>query len=476
MQRRYRERVSAESATVPAAAGHAAVSGVTPPATAPTATAPTATAPTATAPTAASSPPLMMRIRPAHWATVDYVVATLCAVIIYRVLFGGIYVYRLPVTVWHARDWIPPLLAVCLSVPVAIRRGRPLLALILVLAACVAAMGLGGLLTRAAFLPLAIVLYLVAATRPRRVALAGLAGSLLLMALQAMALHMSGDGSGNAVAASLVLIMCWMAGLAVQQRRAYTARLREQVAGAAVTEERLRIARELHDVVAHSMTVVAVQAGFGEYVFDRQPAEARAALAAIQTVTREALADMQRLLGVLRQAQQPGPGAPEPGRPPPARERGVTAAPLAPAPGLADLERLVSSTAGAGVQVEVRRTGQVRSIPAGVDLSAFRIVQEALTNVVRHSGADTCRVSIDYGDRNLSVEITDPGPASVGGVVPGPGSRSARGCLAPGPGTGHGIAGMRERVSLCGGDFAAGPLPGRGYRVAAHLPLPGRAP
>ena len=282
MQRRYRERVSAESATVPAAAGHAAVSGVTPPATAPTATAPTATAPTVTAPTAASSPPLLMRIRPAHWATVDYVVATLCAVIIYRVLFGGIYVYRLPVTVWHARDWIPPLLAVCLSVPVAIRRGRPLLALILVLAACVAAMGLGGLLTRAAFLPLAIVLYLVAATRPRRVALAGLAGSLLLMALQAMALHMSGDGSGNAVAASLVLIMCWMAGLAVQQRRAYTARLREQVAGAAVTEERLRIARELHDVVAHSMTVVAVQAGFGEYVFDRQPAEARAALAAVE--------------------------------------------------------------------------------------------------------------------------------------------------------------------------------------------------
>ena len=180
----------------------------------------------------------------------------------------------------------------------------------------------------------------------------------------------------------------------------------------AITAERLRIARELHDVVAHSMTVVAVQAGFGEYVFDRQPGEARAALAAIQTVTSEALADMQRMLGALRQAgggmageAAPGPAGGAAGAP----VQAPAAAPLAPAPGLADLDRLVAGTAGAGVRVEVLRTGPARAIPAGIDLSAFRIVQEALTNVVKHSGADRCLVRIAYGAGQLCVEVTDPG-------------------------------------------------------------------
>jgi signal transduction histidine kinase len=239
------------------------------------------------------------------------------------------------------------------------------------------------------------------------------------------------------------------------------------------------------------MTVVAVQAGFGEYVFDRQPGEARAALAAIQTVTSEALADMQRMLGALRQAgggmagEVPGPagGAAAPPVQAPA------AAPLAPAPGLADLDRLVAGTAGAGIRVEVLRTGPARAIPAGIDLSAFRIVQEALTNVVKHSGADRCLVRIAHGAGQLCVEITDPGqrpvPAPAAGAralamagasaraVAGPGGTGARAGLPPG--AGHGIAGMRERVSLCGGEFAAGPLPGRGFRVTARFPLPGGA-
>jgi len=163
-------------------------------------------------------------------------------------------------------------------------------------------------------------------------------------------------------------------------------------------------------------------------------------------VTREALADMQRMLGALRRG---GPG-----------DAGQDAA-LAPAAGLADLDRLVAGTAGAGVRVQICQQGQVRAIPAGVDLSAFRIVQEALTNVVKHSGADSCQVSIDYADDGLAVEITDQG---------GENGRAAAG-LAAGPG--HGIAGMAERVSLCGGDFTAAPLPGRGFRVAARFPLPG---
>ena len=421
----------------------------------------------------------------------DYVVAAVCALIIFGTLFHGVALARLPVTGWHARDWLPPLLAVCLSIPVAIRRREPVLAFAVILAVCAWVLVLRGEITRGPVLPLALVLYLVAATRGRRAALTALAASLALLTVQGVILSLTGRGAGNAVGAGLSLIICWMIGYSVGQRRSYAARLQQQAMDNAITAERLRIARELHDVVAHSMTVVAVQAGFGEYVFDRQPGEARAALAAIQTVTSEALADMQRMLGALRQAgggmagdAVPGPaagGATAPIQAP-------AAAPLAPAPGLADLDRLVAGTAGAGIRVEVMRTGPARAIPAGIDLSAFRIVQEALTNVVKHSGADRCLVRIAHGAGQLCVEITDRGqrpvPAPAAGAhavamagapapaVAGPGGGGARAGLTPG---GHGIAGMRERVSLCGGEFAAGPLPGRGFRVTARFPLPGGA-
>jgi signal transduction histidine kinase len=445
-----------------------------------------------TRPAASLAPPLTMRIRRAHWVALDYVLAAVCALIIFTTLFHGAALARFPVTGWHARDWLPPLLAVCLSIPVAIRRREPVIALAMILAACAWVLVLRGELTRGPVLPLAIVLYVVAATRSRRAALTALAASLALLTVQGVILSLNGRGAGNAVGAGLILIICWMIGYSVRQRRSYAARLQQQAMHSAVTAERLRIARELHDVVAHSMTVVAVQAGFGEYVFDRQPGEARAALAAIQTVTSEALADMQRMLGALRQAgggmageAAPGPADGAAGPP----VQAPAAAPLAPAPGLADLDRLVARTAGAGVRVEVLRTGPARAIPAGIDLSAFRIVQEALTNVVKHSGADRCLVRIAYGTGQLCVEVTDPGqppvpapaagaraPAMAGAAAraaAGPGGTGARAGLAPG--AGHGIAGMRERVSLCGGEFAAGPLPGRGFRVTARFPLPGGA-
>jgi signal transduction histidine kinase len=414
--------------------------------------------PRPTRPAASPAPPLTMRIRRAHWVAVDYVLAAACALIIFTTLYHGAALARLPVTGWHARDWLPPLLALCLSIPVAIRRREPVLALAVILAACAWVLVLRGELTRGPILPLALVLYLVAATRSRRAALAALAASLALLAVQGVVLSLTGRGAGNAVGAGLILIICWMIGYSVGQRRSYAARLQQQAMDNAITAERLRIARELHDVVAHSMTVVAVQAGFGEYVFDRQPGEARAALAAIQTVTSEALADMQRMLGALRQAggAMAGDAAP-------------AAAPLAPAPGLADLDRLVAGTAGAGVRVEVLLTGPARAIPAGIDLAAFRIVQEALTNVVKHSGAD-----------DLWVEITDPGrPPGAPAQAAGARAMALAGAPAhdgagPAPG-GHGIAGMRERVSLYGGEFEAGPRPGRGFRVAARFPLPAGA-
>jgi len=433
-----------------------------------------------------------MRIRRTHWVALDYVTAAVCALIIFATLFHGAALARLPVTAWHARDWLPPVLAVCLSIPVAVRRREPVLALAIVLAGCAWVLVLQGEITRGPVLPLAIVLYAVAASRSRRAALIALAASLGLLTVQGVILSLTGRGAGNAVGAGLILIICWMIGYSMGQRRSYAARLQRQAMDNAITAERLRIARELHDVVAHSMTVVAVQAGFGEYVFDRQPGEARAALAAIQTVTSEALADMQRMLGALRQAGGAMAGDPAPG--PAGRAAGPpasapTAAPLRPAPGLADLDRLVAGTAGAGVRVEVLRTGPAMAIPAGIDLSAFRIVQEALTNVVKHSGADRCLVRIAYGAGQLTVEVTDPGqppvpaaagvaraPAMAGApgrAVAGPFGTAARAGLVPG--TGHGIAGMHERVSLCGGELVAGPLPGQGFRVTARFPLPGGA-
>jgi signal transduction histidine kinase len=406
-----------------------------------------------------------MRFNDRAWTRLDWVLAAVCGVLVYGIMYRGRGVYVFPLSIW-AVAWVPPLLAIAVALPVGLRRRDPVGALILALTGCSVIVAVGGEISRGPFLALALVLFTVAASCKRRVAVAALIASLALLVIQGLVLSFGGRGSGPATGAALILIIAWMIGITAQQRRSYTARVREQVAATAVTEERLRIARELHDVVAHSMTVVAVQAGFGEYVFDHEPAQAREALGAIQHVTREALADMQRLLGVLRRdgtGQPPDDGHATDGRPANGQEP-VRRLQLAPAPGLADLERLVSTTAGAGVRVNVTRTGEHRDIPAGIDQSAFRIVQEALTNVVKHSGASSCRVSVGYEDTGLSVEITDPGGATPG-LDRSPAAREPNG-------TGHGILGMRERVSLCGGEFTAGPLPERGFRVAARFPLP----
>ncbi len=488
----------------------------------------------------------------------DYAAAAFCAVLLFVVLISqdrsGA---RSLVGLLAPRDALLGLLALGLSVPVAIRRRVPVRSLVIVLAGCLVILIIGGQITRGPFLPLAVVLYLVASTCRRGIALAGLAGSLVLLIAQGVVLHFNGQGSGNATGAALALTIFWMAGYLVQQRRTHMAAVRDRAASDAVTRERLRIARELHDVVAHSMTVVTVQAGFGEYVFDTQPGEARAALGAIQAVSREALGEMQRMLCVLRQTDVdiaaadaelaghdpavtaagltagPGPAGPGPAGPgtmtgSPANGAAASAdrlraarfrltAPLAPAPGLANLDRLVERTAGAGVTVTVERIGEPRSLPASLDLSAFRIVQESLTNVVKHSGADRCHVVLEYGAGSLLVEVTDPGagpPADVGAparasvpagatvvagaaIVPagtrvpagarispgagppaGPGPARAHGPVRPpirlgsGPDrAGHGIIGMRERVSLCGGELHALPQPDGGFVVRARLPL-----
>jgi signal transduction histidine kinase len=235
------------------------------------------------------------------------------------------------------------------------------------------------------------------------------------------------------------MIIAWLIGNSIRQARGRTELVRAQAAAQTVMAERLRIARELHDIVAHSIGIIAIQAGSGRSVFDTSPAEARDALVAIEATSRETLSGLRRMMTGLRHAE-PGSG---PGQ-----------APLGPAPGLADIERLAAMTLDAGVQVEVEWLGSREPLPADIDLSAFRIIQEAVTNVVRHAGTDRCLVWIDQQGGYLSIEVTDSGQ---GGSTTG---------------TGYGITGMRERAALLGGDFSAGPRPGGGFQVAARLPVP----
>ena len=276
----------------------------------------------------------------------------------------------------------------------------------------------------------------IAATRPLRVSAAGLAivGAGLLL-----------PGRGGVDLAPLragvafVTIIAWLIGHSVRQAQARAELARVQAAAQTALAERLRIARELHDIVAHSIGIIAIQAGAGYRVFDARPAEARDALAAIEAASRQTLAGLRRMMTGLRRAELGhGPGP----------------APLGPASGLADLEQLAATALDAGVKVDVDWHGSKQPLPADIDLSAFRIIQEAVTNVVRHAGTSQCQVLIDQQDGQLSIEVTDSGR----------GSSTA--------GTGYGITGMRERAALLGGDLAAGPRPGGGFRVAARLPLP----
>jgi signal transduction histidine kinase len=250
------------------------------------------------------------------------------------------------------------------------------------------------------------------------------------------------DAATLRAGAALAAIIAWLIGNSIRQAHAQTELVRAQATAQAAMAERLRIARELHDIVAHSIGIIAIQAGAGRRVFDASPAEARDALAAIEDTSRQTLSGLRRMMTGLRHTD-PGPG---PGQ-----------VLLGPAPGLADIDRLAATALDAGVKVEVDCHGSRKPLPADIDLSAFRIIQEAVTNVVRHAGTDECRVSIGQGDGQLSIEVTDSGR---GGTAAG---------------TGYGITGMRERAALLGGDFSAGPRPGGGFRVAARLPVPGPA-
>jgi signal transduction histidine kinase len=270
---------------------------------------------------------------------------------------------------------------------------------------------------------------------------------------------------------TMVLLAALLLGELVHGRRARLRRAerdRQLEAERRVAEERLRIARELHDVLAHTIAVITVQAGVAADMHDRAPDRSGAALAAIRGASREAMAELKATVGVLRRpageatGAAPADGAAPVGHgaalaSPGAAPVGRGAAPPAPAPGLAQLDDLVAMAAGAGLEVDVGVDGTARPLPAAVDLTAYRIVQESLTNVLRHARATMVAVRIGYQPDGTVVEIGDNG----------------RGAAA-GHGGGYGLIGMRERATAVGGRLEAGPAPSGGFTVRAWLPTPGR--
>ncbi|WP_194915794.1 sensor histidine kinase [Catenulispora rubra] len=241
----------------------------------------------------------------------------------------------------------------------------------------------------------------------------------------------------HVVVITLMTMVAWLLGSSTRERRTGVARHRADAATQAVANERLRIARELHDMIAHSIGIIAIQAGMGNRVIGTQPAEAQKALRAIEDTSRDTLSQLRRTLTALRQSEN-------------------SETPTDPAPGLADLDKLVASTKHAGVLAIVEQIGMPRPLPGEIDLAAYRIVQESVTNVVRHSGARTCRVRVEFQESAVSITVADDGHGVLGAG-----------------GTGFGLVGMRERVSLVHGTFSAGPRVGGGFLVSATLPVPG---
>ncbi|WP_346539262.1 sensor histidine kinase [Micromonospora sp. DPT] len=341
---------------------------------------------------------------------------------------------------WISERYAVPALVVAL--PAVLLRRRPLTALGLMLAGAALASGTvnggdDGYLDdvfRLQFLAVDAALGVLAASRPRRVSLPT-AAVVLLVQVGASFLNLGSDPVARATLSVLAVVAAWTVGDSIRTRRRHAEALRSHAAAEAVTAERLRIARELHDMVAHSIGVIAIQAGVGARVIDTQPAQARAALATIEATSRDTLAGLRRTLGALRRPD-------------------AESASLDPTPGLDDLDRLVAAAGDAGVQVDLRRRGRPVEVPADLGLAAFRIMQEALTNVVRHAGTDRCRVTVEHGLGEVMVDVVDDGR---GGPVAG---------------DGHGLVGMRERVALLGGRFRAGPRPEGGFRVTARLPVP----
>ncbi|GAB2736087.1 sensor histidine kinase [Streptomyces bullii] len=298
-----------------------------------------------------------------------------------------------------------------------------------------------------------LVLLLLALRAPTRVCVEALAATALVTyVLQGLWGGAHYDATGTvAVALSAVVVVL---GSALRGRREARAELVEQTtltaeerARRTLLEERSRIARELHDVVAHHMSVISIQAQVAPHLVQDPPEELRENLAGIRQNALEALTELRRVLGVLRSEHPDVPGSSD--------EPGTGAAPQAPQPTLDRLGALVENTRAAGLAVTAETTGERRPLPPGVELSAYRIVQEALSNVLRHAPGATARVRVSYEPDGLWVEVVNSRPTR-----PAP----------PSPGAGHGLLGMRERVAMLGGSMTAHPWHWNGFKVSAFLP------
>ncbi|MFD7862352.1 sensor histidine kinase [Streptomyces sp. NPDC059783] len=397
--------------------------------------------------------PLLKRMPPAHWVTAAWCVGVLLTFLL-RVRMPGEVQPSARAGVLFLR-WdgiIVQLVSWTLAVRGAVLlERRPLPALALVLAAgALATMPLSvAEIPLAQFLAADAALYFIAARLPRRTAALALALALgtLLVFLTVRGLMGWPLGTSAELVVALTAVVAWLVGRSAFETRRHGEALAARATAQAVVEERLRIAREMHDMVAHSVGIIALQAGAAARVVHTRPDAAREAMSAVETAGRETLSGLRRLLVALRESgPEGGHGA----------ER--DASPLRPAEGLDDLDRLAAATTSAGVRVELTRRGERRPLPPDIELSAFRIVQESVTNVVRHAAADACLVSVDYGPEELTVQVTDRGRGT--------------GATAP---PGFGLAGMRERVALLHGEFSAAPLAEGGFRVTARLPVPAGA-
>ncbi len=349
-------------------------------------------------------------------------------------------------TTWDALRYLAAFVA-CVSLPFRRRWPGMVLAATATADAALIALGVHGPVQIA----VALAIYSAAVASPGRLPVGTLGAVVAAMLLGAL-IAPNGPEWAAVIAGPAVVLVGWFAGENARARRAYAQglteraaereRQREERVRQAATDERVRIARELHDIVAHAMSLIAVRAGAARIVLDKQPNDAREALSIIETTSRRALREMRRLVGVLRQPDD------------------TCHADLEPAPRLADLDDLIRQTDQAGVHVDLEVTGHVRPLPAGVDVSAYRIVQEALTNVVRHAGATSARLRIRYQSHGVEIELVDDGATAPDRSAP----------RQPPDGSGHGLVGMRERVALYRGELIAEPT-SKGYRVFARLPV-----
>ncbi len=329
------------------------------------------------------------------------------------------------------------LLVAAAALVLADRRRHPLTVLAVSVAA-VSVYSLLGYVNGAALLSPTLALYAVAVAAPvREAVVAALVTLVALMTATGVNNPFGITGGGFYLIPALIAV-AFFGGIAVSNRRAYVASIQaraEDEASRRVGEERLRIARELHDVVAHTMATINVQATAAAQVLTERPETAAAALQAIRVASKDGLHELRAILDVLRQADD--------------------AEWTTPAPGLAQLDALVADTVQAGLPTELRVSGEAATLPMPVDLAAYRIIQESLTNAIRHAGPATVTVSLTYSDAELQIEVADNGR----GAPP-----TATKC-------GHGLIGMRERAAATGGTMRAGPALAGGYLVSARLPV-----